>query len=65
MDYPTKSTARESIREARRALRDLEAALLSPGPVRDYVMDDDESVARLIGALYDTRDAISHQEESN
>ena len=54
----TKTAARESIREARQALRDLELALREDGPTRDYVRRDGEPLAMLVTAYYDTVAAL-------
>lgn len=54
----TKTEARQAIREARETLRDLELALREPGPVRDYVLTDEEADAILSEAFWATRYAL-------
>lgn len=56
----TKTQARSSIREARETLRILEAALKTDSPLRDYVMEDEELLAILSHAFYDTREALAN-----
>ena len=55
-DYVTKTVARESIREARKYLRELEQALKTPNP--DGLPGGSEALAGLCGAFYDTCEAL-------
>lgn len=55
-DHVTKTVARESIREARECLRDLERELRKPSP--DGLPGGSDILAGLCGAFYDTCEAL-------